>query len=147
MSKSCNSRHCSPADSSVHGIIKQEYCSGLPFPPPGDLPDPGIKPMSFALQVDSLPTEPLGKPKQSFSSVQSVQLLSRVRLFATPWIAAHQASLSITNSRSSLRLTSIESVMPSSLLWGPIKLATKPWESPSVSQSRCPMITSECEGR
>ena len=48
-----------------------------------------------------------------FSSVQS---LSRVRLFATPWITAGQASLSITNSRSSLRLTSIESVMPSSHL-------------------------------
>ena len=46
----------------------------------------------------------------------SVQLLSRVRLFATPWIAACQASLSITISWSSLRLTSIESVMPSSLL-------------------------------
>ena len=48
-----------------------------------------------------------------FSSVQS---LSRVRLFATPWITAHQASLSITNSWSLLRLTSIESVMPSSHL-------------------------------
>ena len=48
-----------------------------------------------------------------FSSVHS---LSHVRLFATPWIGARQASLSITNSRSSLRLTSIESVMPSSLL-------------------------------
>ena len=48
-----------------------------------------------------------------FSSVQS---LSRVRLFVIPWIAACQASLSITNSRSSLRLTSIESVMPSSHL-------------------------------
>ena len=48
-----------------------------------------------------------------FSSVQSV---SRVRLFATPWIAACQASLSITNSRSSLKFTSIESVMPSSHL-------------------------------
>ena len=44
-----------------------------------------------------------------FSSVQS---LSCVRLFTTPWIAAHQASLSITYSRSSLKLTSIESVMP-----------------------------------
>ena len=42
--------------------------------------------------------------------------LSRVRLFVTPWIAACQASLSITNSRSSLKLTSIESVMPSSHL-------------------------------
>ena len=51
----------------------------------------------------------------SVTSVQfsSVQSLSRVRLFATPWIAACQASLSITNSRSSLRFTSIESVMPS----------------------------------
>ena len=48
-----------------------------------------------------------------FSSVQS---LSPVQLFVTPWIAACQASLSITNSRSSLRLTSIESVMPSSHL-------------------------------
>ena len=46
----------------------------------------------------------------------SVQLLNRVRLFATPWIAALQASLSITISRSSLRLTSIESVLPSSHL-------------------------------
>jgi len=46
----------------------------------------------------------------------SVQLLSRVGLFATPWTAARQASLSITNSRSSLRLTSIESVVPSSHL-------------------------------
>ena len=49
-------------------------------------------------------------------SVSSVQSLSRVRLFVTPWIAARQASLSITNSWSSLRLTSIESVMPSSHL-------------------------------
>ena len=47
----------------------------------------------------------------------SVQLLSRVQLFETPWTAAHQASLSITNSQSLLRLTSIESVMmPSSYL-------------------------------
>ena len=48
-----------------------------------------------------------------FSSVQS---LSRVRLFVSPWIAAHQDSLSITNSRSSLKLTSIKSVMSSSHL-------------------------------
>ena len=48
-----------------------------------------------------------------FSSVQS---LSRVQLFATPWVTAHQASLSITNSWSSLKFTSIESVMPSSHL-------------------------------
>jgi len=40
---------------------RQEYWSGLPFPSPGDLPYPGIKPRSPALQVDSLPSEPPGK--------------------------------------------------------------------------------------
>ena len=48
--------------------------------------------------------------------ISSVQSLSRVRLFATPWTAARQASLSNTNSRSSLRLMSIEYVMPSNHL-------------------------------
>ena len=48
--------------------------------------------------------------------ISSVQSLSRVQLFVIPWIAAHQASLSITNSRSLLRLMPIESVMPSSHL-------------------------------
>ena len=56
------------------------------------------------------------KYNQSAYQFSSVQSLSRVRLFVTPWIAARQASLSITNSQSSLRLTSIESVMPSSHL-------------------------------
>ena len=51
-----------------------------------------------------------------FFQFSSVQSFSRVRLLATPWIAARQASLPITNSLSSLRLTSIESVMPSSHL-------------------------------
>ena len=51
-----------------------------------------------------------------YKDLSSVQSLSRVRHFATPWTEARQASLSITNSWSSLRLTSIESVMPSSHL-------------------------------
>ena len=41
---------------------RQEYRSGLPFPSPGDLPDPGIKPGSPTLHADSLPSEPPGKP-------------------------------------------------------------------------------------
>ena len=41
---------------------RQGYWSGLPFPSPGDLPNPGIKPRSPALQADALPSEPLGKP-------------------------------------------------------------------------------------
>jgi len=43
---------------------KQEYWSGLPFPSPGDLPNLGIEPTSPALQVDSLPSEPPGKPNK-----------------------------------------------------------------------------------
>ena len=62
----------------------------------------------------------------------SVQVLSRVRLFATPWTAACQASLSITNSWSSLRLTSIESVMPSSHLILCCPLLLLPPSLPSI---------------
>jgi len=45
------------------GFSRQEYWSGLPFPSPGDLPDPGIEPRSPALQADVLPSEPPGKPQ------------------------------------------------------------------------------------
>ena len=46
------------------GFSRQEYWSGLPFPSPGDLPNPGIKPGSPALQADPLPSEPPGKPSR-----------------------------------------------------------------------------------
>ena len=80
------------------------------------------------------------------NQIRSDQLLSRVRLFATPWIAARQASLSITNSRSSLRLTSIESVMPSShlilcrplLLLPPIPPSIRVFSSESTLRMRWP---------
>ena len=66
-----------------------------------------------------------------FSIFSSVQSLSHVRLFATPWTAAHQASLSITNSRSLLKLMSVESVMPSShlILCRPLLLLPKATEN------------------
>ena len=44
------------------GFSRQEYWSGVPFPSPGDLPDPGVKPRSPELQTDALPSEPPGKP-------------------------------------------------------------------------------------
>ena len=44
------------------GFLRQESWNGLPFPSPGDVPKPGIEPGSPALQVDSLPSEPTGKP-------------------------------------------------------------------------------------
>ena len=83
------------------------------------------------------------KQKLTFTSVQS---LSRVWLLATPWIAAHQASLSVTNSQSSLRLTSIKSVMPSShlilgrplLLLLPIPPSIRVFSSESTLRMRWP---------
>ena len=77
---------------------------------------------------------------------RSVQLLSRVWLFVTPWIIARQASLSITNSWSSLRLTSIETVMPSShlilcrplLLLPPIPPSIRVFSNESTLRMRWP---------
>ena len=82
------------------GFSRQEYWSGLPCPTPGDLPDPGIKPVSLAspaLAGGFFTTEPPGKH-------HALQSLSRVQLFVTPWTAAHQAPLSINNSWSVLKL-------------------------------------------
>ena len=53
------------------GFSRQEYQSGLPFPSPEDLPDPGIEPRSPTLQADALPSEPPGKPK----NVQTIMQL------------------------------------------------------------------------
>ena len=87
---------------------------GLLCPLLGDLPYPGIKPVSL------MSSELAGRFftisatwEAPFSHFSSVQSLSRVRLFVTPWTAARQASLSITNSQSLFKLMSIESVMPS----------------------------------
>ena len=80
----------------------------------------------------------------------SVQSLSRVQLFATPWTAAHQASLSITNSQSLLKLLSIESVMPSNhlILCRPLLLppsifpSTRVFSKESVLRTRWPKFWS-----
>ena len=53
----CDPMDCSLLGSPVHGLPRQEYWSGLPFPPPGDLPDPGIEPMSSALAGGFVTTE------------------------------------------------------------------------------------------
>ena len=129
------------------GFSRQEYWGGLPFPSPGDLPDPGIEPRSPVLLADVLtllsfredksthrmrrwPSEPSRRWPSIYRTLErlflllltsqespsSVQSLSYVRLFATPWITARWASLSITNSWGPLKLMSIKSVMPSSHL-------------------------------
>ena len=78
----------------------------------GIFPAHGLNPHVLHWQGDSRTT----REAPCTVIVQSVQSLIRVRLFATPWTAAHQASLSITNSWSLLKLMSIESVIPSNHL-------------------------------
>ena len=85
------------------GFSRQEYWTGLPSLPPGDLPNPGVKPRSLALQVDSLPAEPPGKPKNtgmgSLSLLQGIfpiqglngVLCIRGRLF-TSWATREEHS-------------------------------------------------------
>ena len=97
------------------GFSQQEHWSGLPFPYPGDLPNPGIEPGSPALQADSLLSDPLGKTffrwvphtgdsnavllwKDNFLKRNHACLLihsSCIRLFVTPWTTVSQAPLSM----------------------------------------------------
>ena len=136
-------------------FFRQEYWNGLPCLPPDDLPDLGIQCLSSmapSLQVDSLPLALPGKPSNTpynnwdldlsplscswllfkHTVNSSVQLLNCVQLFAIPWTAARQASLSITNSRSLLKLMSIESVMPSNHLILCRPLLLPPSKFPSI---------------
>ena len=127
---------CNPMDCIVHW-------SGKSFLSTRDLPNPGLEPRAPTLQADSLSAEPQGKPKNTGVGSLSLTLrifptqelnwflphyrqilyqlsyqfsLSRVHFFATTWTAARQASLSITNSWSLLKLMSIELVMSSNHL-------------------------------
>ena len=90
------------------GFSRQECWSGLPFPSPGDLPDPGIEPGSPALQADALLSEPPGKPslypkhpskEKNKTKQNKVKSLSRSQLLATPWTGAYQAPPSMGFSR------------------------------------------------
>ena len=67
----CGPMDCSLSGSSVHGIFQAKCWSGLPFPSPGDLPDPGIEPRSPTLQADTLPSEPPGKQNAGLVEAQA----------------------------------------------------------------------------
>ena len=63
---------------------RQEYWSGLPFPSPEDLPDPGIEPCSLILQADALPSEPPGKPHNGRGIVLVIMLVQVAQTRTTP---------------------------------------------------------------
>ena len=104
---------------------RPEYWSGKPFPSPGDLPNHRHQTQvshiaggffSQLSQKGSPIITMINSKYACFSQFSSIQLLSHVWFFVTPWTAARQASLSITNSQSWLKLISIELVMPSNHL-------------------------------
>ena len=72
---------------------RQEYWSGLPFPSPGAFPDPGIRLRSPALQADTLPPEPPGKPDWSLSSTQ--RMIAKSELKKT-WLSIEEVAQSVT---------------------------------------------------
>ena len=125
-----DSKDYSPPDSSVHGISQARILKWVAISFfQGIIPTQGSSPGLLHWQVGSLPLSYQGSPRFNCAGIKvhlgflyylvqfsSVQLLSRVPLFATPWTAACQASLSITNFRSLLRLMSIKLVMPSNHL-------------------------------
>ena len=83
---------------------RQEYSSGLPFSTLGNLPDPGIKPVSLALQVNSLLPEPLGMPKmERYTAIKKSELL----IHATTWLAFSDIMLSVRSPRLILTSDSI----------------------------------------
>ena len=112
----CDALDCNPPGSSVHEILQARVLTWVAMPSCEDLPDPGIEPGPFvspaSARVFFYHSCHLGSP--GYFQFILVQSLSRVQHFATPWNSARQASLSITNSRSSLKLMSIKSMMPSS---------------------------------
>ena len=127
------------------GFSKQEYWSGVPLPSPGEQSYiflnqdlcflPGLPPLIHSTSfvsvswVQRMATFIHLYREKSFSSVQS---LSCVQIFATAWTAAHQASLSITNSQSLLKHMSIEWMMPSSHLIHCCPLPLQPSIFPSI---------------
>ena len=117
----CDPMGCSPLDSSVHGISQARILEWAAI--------------SSSRGCSRHRDQTCVSRFLSSDQIRSDQSLSHVRLFAAPWIAARQASLSITNSRSSLWLTSIESVMPSShlILSSPSPLAPNPSQHQSIS--------------
>ena len=106
-------RTASPPGSSVHGNLQARILEWVAMPssrgssPPRD---------GICLEADSLPLSHLDAPSPLSVQFSSAQSLSRVCLFATPWTAARQASLSITNSLSLHKLMSIKLAMPSNHL-------------------------------
>ena len=122
------------------GFSRPEYWSGLPFPSPGDLPNPGTEPRSPALQADSLPCEPPGKRKQSDGKVNCIQfhpLRTRVfRILCGKWrtLAAHPRAMLDSQEESSFTCFSCK-INWLLLLWNFTYAWKKEWPTVVIEKS------------
>ena len=109
------------------GFSRQEYLSGLPFPSPGHLPDPGIKPRSPTLQADALSSEPPGKPINKIlkyvneNACVCANFLQSCPTLCDPMDLAHRALLSVGFARI--------------LEW--VAGSSEPWDRTCVSYVSC----------
>ena len=136
-----------PLGSSVRGILQAGILEWVACPPPEDLSGPRIEPIvSYVSWIGRRVLYHYHHYELTIVQFSSVQWLSRVRLFVTPWIAVRQASLSITSSRSLLKLMSIGLVMPSNhfilcrplLLLPPIPPSIRAFPNESTLRMRWP---------
>ena len=88
----CNPTDCSPQAPLSMGLSRQEYWSGLPFPPPGDLLDPGIEPVYPVLQVDSLPLSHQGSLGDLYVNIW-MRGGSQPGLWLTPLGYSHESDM------------------------------------------------------
>ena len=138
------------------GFSRQEYWSGLPCPPPGGLPNPGIKPRSPALQADSLPSEPLGKSQDSLAtSFAKFYLINAFSGAEQPILTLRTEPCKIAlwpenkfpdgGSCCSICLGHLACSHHAPDTWVPLSCASdKPWKLDShVFQSKCSLSTME----
>ena len=138
----CDPMDCTLPGSSVHGILQARILEWVAIPffkrsswPRDQTQVPWVTDRFFTIWSTREALE---------RYVRSDQSLSRVWLFATPWIAAHQASLSITNSRSSLKLTSFESVMPSNISSSVVPFSSCPQSFPASGSFPVSQLFASC---
>ena len=107
------------------GFSRQEYWSGLPFPSPGDLPNPGIEPGSPALQTDALPSEPLGKPKALINLIFLTSSPGRI-INVVSYLPLAQSCLTLCDP--------MDSSLPSSAVHGIFQARILEWAGISFSR-------------
>ena len=112
----CDLIDCSLTASSVHEILQARILNELPFPPPGDLPNPGIEPGSPALQADSLPSEPPGKPSLCVENPKLPSFLSRCYHQTGSFLCARSGWLTATHLLPSLLFLGASCGKPSPFL-------------------------------